>query len=134
MNKQQLDILEKYIKYGKAVILCNEIPEEFIKKEAIVLEADCTNTELNGDYKELEYIKPEWYAKLMEKSKKHVPVLIINQINKISENEQRKFIEIFKYKKAYINKLPENCVIFATYLDLDKNPIEQEVYSFMAQI
>ena len=43
-------------------------------------------------------------------------------------------IELLKYKKVYIHKLPENCMIFVTYSDLKENPIEEEVYSFMAHI
>ena len=33
-----------------------------------------------------------------------------------------------------IEKIPENCMIFVTYSDLKENPIEEEVYSFMAHI
>ena len=70
----------------------------------------------------------------MESSKLHIPVLIIKDINKISEEEQRKFIELFKYRKVYVHKLPENCMIFATYSDLEKRPIQKELYSFMIHI
>lgn len=134
MNKEQIDLLGEYIKYGKSAILLEEIPESIIQKGAVVLNADCSSSELMGSYDELEYKKPEWYNKLQESSKLHTPILIIKDINKISEKEQRKFIEIFKYRKIYIYKLPENCVIFVTYKDLEENPIEEEVYSFMVHI
>ena len=87
-----------------------------------------------GYFDNLEYVAPEWYNKLMESSKIHTPVLIIKDINKVPEEEQRKFIELLKYKKVYVNKIPENCMIFVTYSDLKENPIEEEVYSFMAHI
>lgn len=134
MNKEQVDLLGEYIKAGKTAILIEEIPESVIEKGAIVINSDCSNSELMGHYENLEYIAPEWYNKLMESSKTHTPVLIIKDINKIPEEEQRKFIELFKYRKVYVHKLPENCMIFATYSNLEERPIQEELYSFMVHI
>ena len=111
-----------------------KMPENVIKRGAVVLESDCSKAELMGHYENLEFIAPDWYNKLVESSKLHIPVLIIKDINKISEEEQRKFIELFKYRKVYVHKLPENCMIFATYSDLEKRPIQKELYSFMIHI
>jgi hypothetical protein len=134
MNKEQVDLLGEYIKAGTSAILIEEIPENAIKKGAVVLEADCSKAELMGHYENLEFIAPEWYNKLMDSSKEHTPVLIIKDINKIPEEEQRKFIELFKYRKVYVHKLPENCMIFATYSNLEEKPIQEELYSFMVHI
>ena len=134
MNKKQVDLLGEYIKARKSAVLIEEIPESVTKKGAIVINSDCSNSELMGYFNNLEYIVPEWYNKLIESSKIHTPVLIIKDINKVPEKEQRKFIELLKYKKAYVNKIPENCMIFVTYSNLKENPIEEEVYSFMAHI
>ena len=134
MNKEQVDLLGEYIKAGKLAVLIEELPESVIEKGAIVINSDCPSSELIGYFHNLEYIVPEWYNKLMESSKIHTPVLIIKDINKVPEEEQRKFIELLKYKKVYVNKIPENCMIFVTYSDLKENPIEEEVYSFMAHI
>ena len=134
MNKEQVDLLGEYIKAGTSAILIEEIPENVIKKGAVVLEADCSKAELMGHYENLEFIAPEWYKKLMDSSKEHTPVLIIKDINKIPEEEQRKFIELFKYRKVYVHKLPENCMIFATYSNLEERPIQEELYSFMVHI
>ena len=134
MNKEQVDLLGEYIKAGTSAILIEEIPETAIKKGAVVLEADCSKAELMGHYENLEFIAPEWYKKLMDSSKEHTPVLIIKDINKIPEEEQRKFIELFKYRKVYVHKLPENCMIFATYSNLEERPIQEELYSFMVHI
>lgn len=134
MNKEQVDLLGEYIKTGTSAILIEEIPENAIKKGAVVLEADCSKAELMGHYENLEFIAPEWYKKLMDSSKQHTPVLIIKDINKIPEEEQRKFIELFKYRKVYVHKLPENCMIFATYSNLEERPIQEELYSFMVHI
>ena len=127
-------MLGEYIKAGTSAILIEEIPENAIKKGAVVLEADCSKAELMGHYENLEFIAPEWYKKLMDSSKEHTPVLIIKDINKIPEEEQRKFIELFKYRKVYVHKLPENCMIFATYSNLEERPIQEELYSFMVHI
>lgn len=134
MNKEQVDLLGEYIKAGTSAILIEEIPENAIKKGAVVLEADCSKAELMGHYENLEFIAPEWYKKLMDSSKEHTPVLIIKDINKIPEEEQKKFIELFKYRKVYVHKLPENCMIFATYSNLEERPIQEELYSFMVHI
>ena len=134
MNKEQVDLLGEYIKAGTSAILIEEIPKNVIKKGAVVLEANCSKAELMGHYENLEFIAPEWYNKLMDSSKEHTPVLIIKDINKIPEEEQRKFIELFKYRKVYVHKLPENCMIFATYSNLEERPIQEELYSFMVHI
>ena len=134
MNKEQVNLLGEYIKAGKSAVLIEELPESVIEKGAIVINSDCSSSELMGYFDNLEYIVPEWYNKLMESSKIHTPVLIIKDINKVPEEEQRKFIELLKYKKVYVNKIPENCMIFVTYSDLKENPIDEEVYSFMAHI
>ncbi len=134
MNKKQVDLLGEYIKAGKSAVLIENVPESVIEKGAVVINSDCSNSELMGYYDNLEYIAPEWYEKLMESSKNHTPVLIIKDINKVSEEEQRKFIELLKYKKVYVHKIPENCMIFVTYSNLKENSIEEEVYSFMAHI
>ena len=134
MNKEQVDLLGEYIKSGKSVVLFEKIPDSVIEKGAVVIDSDCSSSELMGHYENLEYVAPEWYKKLIESSKKHTPVLIIKDINKVPEKEQRKFIELLKYRKVYVHKIPENCRIFVTYSDLSKNPIDEEVYSFMAHI
>lgn len=134
MNKEQVDLLGEYIKVGKSAVLIEEIPKSVIEKGAIVINSNCSNSELMGHYNNLEYVAPEWYDKLIVSSKFHTPVLIIKDINKVPEEEQRRFIELFKYKKVYVNKIPENCMIFVTYSDLKENPIDEEVYSFMAHI
>ena len=134
MNKEQVDLLGEYIKAGKSAVLIEEIPESVTQKGAVVINSDCSSSELMGYFYNLEYVVPEWYNKLMESSKIHTPVLIIKDINKVPEEEQRKFIELLKYKKVYVNKIPENCMIFVTYSDLKENPIEEEIYSFMVQI
>lgn len=132
MDKSQIDLLGEYIKAGKSVILIESIPESVIEKGAVVLDSNCSNKELMGEYSNLEYVEPKWYKELLESAKSHTPVLVIKDINAVAEEEQRKFIELFKYKKIYTNKLPENTMIFVTHKK--DNPIDEELYSFMVQI
>lgn len=134
MNKAQIDLLGEYIKVGKEAILIEEIPQNVIDNGAIILNSNCSNSELMGYYDNFEYITPDWYNRLIESSKTHTPILIIKNINEIAQKEQRKFIELFKYKKMYIHKLPKNCMILVTYTNLQENPIEEELYSFMVHI
>jgi hypothetical protein len=134
MNKEQVDLLGEYIKMGEFAILIEEIPEIVIEKGAVVINSDCSNLELMGHYENLEYVAPKWYDELNESAKSHTPVLIIKDINKVPEKEQRKFIELLKHKKIYVNKIPEDCRIFVTYSNSNENPIEEELYSFMVQI
>ena len=134
MNREQVDLLGEYIKAGNSIILMENIPDTLIKKGAVVLESDCSKSELMGHYENLEFIAPEWYNRLIETAKEHTPVLIIKDINKISEEEQRKFIELFKYKKIYVHKLPQNCIIFVSYVNTAEKTIEKELYSFMIHI
>lgn len=133
MNKEQIDLLGEYIKAKQNAILIEMVPESVIKK-GVVINSDCSKEELMGHYENLKYVVPKWYEKLIQTSKEHIPVLIIKDINSVSENEQRKFIELLKYRKVYTNKLPKKCMIFVTYKDLEKNPIDEEVYSLLVQI
>ena len=90
MNKEQVDLLGEYIKAGKSAVLIEEIPESVIEKGAVVINSDCSSSELMGHYDNLEYVAPEWYGKLIESSKTHTPVLIIKDINKIPKTTRYK--------------------------------------------
>ena len=97
MNSEKKLMLEKYIKSGISPILLENIPTS-IFEEAVVLEANCDLSLLNGHYEGLDFVAPSWYNKLI--NQKENPILIISEINKISQKEQTKFIEILKYKKT----------------------------------
>ena len=108
MNKEQVDLLGEYIKAGKSAVLIEEIPESVIEKGAVVTNSDCSSLELMGHYDNLEYVAPEWYGKLIESSKTHTPVLIIKDINKIPEEEQRKLDEGTNIAKKAIVEILKN--------------------------
>jgi len=130
MNKDKLLMLDSYVKAGVSPILLEDIPAE-IFEDAIILEGDCDKSLLNGHYEKEEFYPPKWYSELLKKEK---PLLVIKDINKISIEEQGKFIELFKYKKVSTFELSKNCIIILTVSNLKENRINEEVYSLVVHI
>ena len=133
MNKDKLKMLEEYIKLGMSPILLENISTDNIKN-AVILSADCDNTLLNGHYEGREFMPPQWYTDLMEKNKQNRALLLIPNINDILQEEQTKFLELFKYKKISTFELPKNTIIIATASNLKEKPIIEEIYSLMIHI
>lgn len=133
MKKEKLEILEEYLKSGITTILLENIPATAFS-DAIVLESSCSLEDLNGHYEGIEFLPPKWYSDLMNQSEKQSPILIINNINKVSNKEQTKFIEILKYKKVSTFELPKKCIIILLVTNLKENKINEEVYSLVAHI
>ena len=130
MNQEQLKILNEYIKMGIFPILLEDISASTIQG-ATILKADCDDVLLSGHYENICYVPPKWYIEL---SKQDAPILVIDNINKISKEEQRKFVEILKYKKVSTFQLPSNCMIFVTCYNLKEYPLDEDVYSLMVHI
>lgn len=63
-----------------------------------------------------------WYQELQDKE-----ILIIDQFSSIPKVEQKKFIEILKYRKISTFLLPKECVIIITCDDI-QNISEEELY------
>lgn len=133
MNKERLNILENYIKFGESPLLIQNISANFFNN-AVVIGSNIDRLELNGHYESTEFCPPAWYKELIEKSKIKHAILVIENINEISLDEQTKFIEILKYRKVSTFDLPLNCLIIVTCSDLTFNRINEEVYSLLAQI
>ncbi len=133
MIKEQLEILNEYIKINVSPILLENTPTELIKDE-VVISSDCDDSYLNGHYEGIDFKAPKWYEELQQKSKNRIPILVIKDINKIDETEQKKFIEILKYKKISTFHLPENCIIIVTCSNLKEKNITEEIYSLVAHI
>jgi len=133
MNKERLDLLENYIKSGISPILIQNISSDSFKN-SVIIKSNIDSSELNGHYENIEFCPPLWYKELLDKSRTNTTVLVIENINEISLEEQTKFIEILKYKKISTFELPRNCLIIATCSDLTNNKINEEVYSLLAQI
>lgn len=130
MNKEKILSLEKILKSGINTVLIEDIDFEFLC-DYVLLDAACDNKELNGHYENIEFVAPEWYKTLMIKKN---PVLIIKEINKLSLEEQTKFVEILKYKKISTFELPKNTIIIVTCKNLKNHKINEEIYSLVAHI
>ena len=133
MNKERLNLLENYIKTGVAPLLIENIPSDLFSN-SVVLKSNIDKSELNGHYEDIEFCPPTWYKELLEKSKLDYVILVIENINDVSVEEQNKFIEILKYNKISTFTLPKNCLIIVTCSDLNNKKISEEVYSLLAQI
>lgn len=129
----KIDMFEKYVKSGISPILFEKIDIRAFNN-AVVLNADCDNSLLNGHYEDINFVPPEWYKKIVEKSNNTYSLLIINELDKIEKDEQLKFLELFKYKKISTFDLPKNCVIVATCSNLEECQINEEIYSLLAHI
>ncbi len=133
MNKERLNLLENYIETGVAPLLVPNVPSNAFSN-SVILKSNIDEKELNGHYENVEFCPPAWYKELLEKSKSGYTILVIENINDISKEEQNKFIEILKYKKISTFELPKNCLIIVTCSDLNNKKISEEVYSLLAQI
>ena len=133
MNKERLLILDSYIKTNIMPILLENIPIDTNTFEnAIIIEANCDVSLLNGHYEDINFVAPTWYQELIKIKDK--PILIINNLNQIPNNDQSKFIEILKYRKISTFDLPKNCLIIVTATNLKEKPLNEEVYSLLAHI
>jgi len=130
MKSERMEMLEGLLKSKVSPVLIENFPAS-IFTDAVIIDSNCSIEELNGHYEGVEFLPPEWYKKLESLSEK---VLVISNINKIPENEQKKFVEILKYKKVSTFDLPENTIILVTASNLEENKINEEVYSLMAHI
>ena len=111
MNKERLNLLENYIKTGVAPLLIENIPSDLFSN-SVVLKSNIDKSELNGHYEDIEFCPPTWYKELLEKSKLDYVILVIENINDISIEEQNKFIEILKYNKIRISNYTSKERIF----------------------
>lgn len=130
MKSERMEMLEALLKSGVSPVLLEDFPAS-IFNDSVVLESDISKENLNGHYEGISFCPPEWYEKLESLSE---PLLVISNINKIPVEEQKKFVEILKYKKVSTFDLPKNTIILVTASNLEENKINEEVYSLMAHI
>ena len=84
-----------YISSNVGPILTDLIKSDDITKK-VVIPSDIDKKELCGYYIEDKYTSPSWYNDLINNN---IKILIIDNIDNISKEEQSKFIEILKYRK-----------------------------------
>lgn len=128
--KEKLEIFNQYIKAGFRCFLVDDLTSLLIEDE-VILNNDAGLMELNGHYEGIEFVAPKWYLELMNKKTK---ILVIKDINKVSFKEQRKFLEIIKYRQVSTFELTDDVIIVLTLKNLEENKIEEEVYSLCVHI
>lgn len=126
-DNSKWEFLKNYIKANVAPILVENISKDVFADQAVIIESTIDKSLLNGHYEGTEYLPPEWFSKLNEKN-----LLVINQLSSIPKLDQKKFIELLKYRKISTFDLPENCVIVITCEA--SSMINEEVYSLVAHI
>ncbi len=124
-------LLLSYIKTNIAPILVDFIFGQDLE-DAVILPANIDKKELNGHYEEMNYVPPKWLNELL--NKKNNPLLVIDQIDIIPKEEQKKFIELLKYRKVSTFDLPNNCRIIVTANKINEEMINEEVFSLVARI
>ena len=97
----------------------------------VVIESSTPVSELNDKFVNGKYVTPDWYNDLVNKAKERKTALIINNINNIDEKEQAKFVDIIKYNKIGIHKLPDNIVIFITYNSSSSYKLNENIASLV---
>lgn len=128
-NKKEL--LSSYIKANVAPILVNFIEGKDIPG-AIIIPANIEQKDLNGHYENEIFLAPKWLNEVL--STNASSVIVIDNIDSISKEEQSKFIELLEYRKISTFELPKNCVIIVTAKEINKDKISEEIYSLVAHI
>lgn len=132
-KEQKLVMLDSYIKMNVAPILLDGINAKVFDDIAVIIPASIDLSYLNGSYYGEDFVPPFWYQKIKLKENEKVNLLVIDNISTIPIKEQRKFIELLKYRKIGVFKLPKNCVIIITK-EGNGALLEEEVYSLVAHI
>ena len=127
----QNEILKSYIKSNVAPILINFLNGKDIPN-SILLPSNVNISELNCHYENDEFLPPNWLTQITSSSKQ--AILVIDKIDEISKKEQLKFVELLKYRQISTFKLPESTIIIVTAKEINKNTINEEIYSLVAHI
>lgn len=128
INKKEM--LLSYIRVNVAPILVDFLFGKDLPY-ATILPANLDIKELNGHYENTEYLAPTWLNELQQNSNN---LLVIDQIDTISKQEQLKFYELLKYRKISTFVLPSECRIIITATEINKDKINEKIYSLVAQI
>ncbi len=94
MDKKEM--LFEYIKINAAPIL-TDYKLDLNMKEIVKIPASINRDELTGHYDINGYKPPKWLDKILKS--KETKILLIENIDKIAQEEQEKFEELLKYRK-----------------------------------
>lgn len=125
------EMLLSYIKSNVAPVLVDFISSKDLN-EAVVLPANIDVKELNGYYDGVDFMPPKWLNEIL--STNESKFLVIDKIDTILKEEQLKFCELLEYRKISTFELPKNCVIIVTANEINKDKINEEIFSLVARI
>lgn len=128
-NKKE--ILLSYIRSNVAPILIDFISASDIKS-ATVLPANVDVKELNGHYDGINFMPPKWLNEIINTNANRI--LVIDKIDTIEKQEQLKFCELLEHRKISTFELPKNCVIIVTANEINKDKINEEIFSLVARV
>lgn len=129
--EERKELLMSYIKANIAPILVDFISKEDVKG-SVVIPANIDNNKLNGHYDDTYFMPPKWLSKITQTNESKF--LIIDKIDTISKEEQLKFCELLEHRKISTFELPKSCVILVTANEINKDKINEEIYSLVVQI
>lgn len=121
------ELLNELINLSDDAVLIKDVKFVF-KGDEVILDSSVSVDELC----EKNNMPPTWYSKLNDASGR--PVLIIENINSIPENEQVKFMDIIKYKKTGVYDLPKNTLILITCSSNAEYKINSNILSLVMHI
>jgi hypothetical protein len=125
------EMLLSYIKANVVPILVDFISSKDLN-QAVVLPANIDAKELNGHYDGTDFMPPKWLNEILNTNESKF--LVIDKIDTILKEEQLKFCELLEYRKISTFELPKNCVIIVTANEINKDKINEEIFSLVARI
>lgn len=128
-NKKEM--LLSYIKANVAPILVDFISGNDIN-DAILLPASIDIKELNGHYDGADFMPPKWLNEILNANTSKI--LVIDKIDGIEKEEQLKFCELLEHRKISTFELPKSCVIVLTANEINKDKINEEIFSLVARV
>jgi len=103
-------------------------------KDAVILPANINTDELGEQFINGKWAAPKWLLNLQKNARKEVNLLVIDDLTKISKQEQGKFSEILKTKKVGKFELPKNCTIIVLAKNVNKDTVNESVYLLCSHI
>lgn len=133
-QEKRLEMLNEYIKMNIAPILVENIPSNIFGSNSVVLPAELDISMLNGHYEGMEFVPPAWYIQIVRNASSSNNILVIDEISRVSKDDQMKFYELLKYRKIGTFDLPKNCVIIITCRDKSIPLINEKLVSLFVHI
>ena len=130
MKQEKIEMLKEYMKMNIAPILVTGVTSSSFVNP-IVIDSSCTKEELNGHFEGENFILPAWYQKTKEG---YNPIIIIEDITKINEEEQLKFLELVKYRKIGTCTLNDEFIILFTSPTENIEKLNETLASLIVQI